>query len=343
MSLQTTPARVAIIIPFFQKERGILARSLASIFAQKGVEDTRIRIVICDDASPVDPEQELADIAVPDRFEVILLRRPNGGPGAARNTALDSLDPAETDFVAFLDSDDEWRENHLSEALAALGADGDFYFCDHTRFDIEGTWFEERGATSGWLAAPDGVFSPTPVPGAYGIDKPVLFAAMAQEYLSQTSTVVYRFATAPNLRFEEALRGAGEDQLFWLSLIEAGTRFVISTNTNAHCGQGVNIYYDAFDWSSGKATDRFGYLVLFRLNLLDRFALPGEVVRPVEEQLGIHQRAYSFLLVRGLMKGRLPNLDIARKIFALSPASIALVPWRFLTTLKNRKQESHSW
>ena len=42
---------------------------------------------------------------MPHSVQVIV--QPNGGPGSARNTGLDSA-PPDTRYIAFLDSDDEW-------------------------------------------------------------------------------------------------------------------------------------------------------------------------------------------------------------------------------------------
>ena len=40
------------------------------------------------------------------------IRRANGGPGAARNTGILA---AKAEFIAFLDSDDQWEATHLEE------------------------------------------------------------------------------------------------------------------------------------------------------------------------------------------------------------------------------------
>jgi hypothetical protein len=48
---------------------------------------------------------------------VTVVRRSNGGEGAARNTALDL---ATGDFLAFLDADDAWLPDHLERALDHL-------------------------------------------------------------------------------------------------------------------------------------------------------------------------------------------------------------------------------
>lgn len=104
-------ACLVIVIPYFQRQPGVLQRALASVARQAGCP-LPVRVLVVDDASPVPPEPELAAIAWPEGVRVEILRRPNGGPGAARNTGLDAAG-ADTLCVAFLDSDDAWSADSL--------------------------------------------------------------------------------------------------------------------------------------------------------------------------------------------------------------------------------------
>ncbi len=122
--------RVAVVIPYFQRKPGILRRAVDSVLAQELPGSVAVELIIVDDESPLTPQQDLGDLDLPPPFTVVMLKRSNGGPGAARNTALDSLDPAETDYVAFLDSDDVWFPGHLREALRTLADGADFYFAN---------------------------------------------------------------------------------------------------------------------------------------------------------------------------------------------------------------------
>ena len=49
-----------------------------------------------------------------DGIALTLLRQDNAGPGAARNRALTE---AKTEYVAFLDADDEWMPEKLARAM----------------------------------------------------------------------------------------------------------------------------------------------------------------------------------------------------------------------------------
>ena len=153
---------VAAIIPYYQREEGVLARSLKSIAEQQLPEGVSIRIIVVDDQSPLSPEADIASVPLPEGMELRLLMRPNGGPGAARNTGLESLAGDPVDFVAFLDSDDAWRPNHIADAIAAMGEDADFYFCDHERWYNDKSWFTASETITGWFNAAEPPFAPVP-------------------------------------------------------------------------------------------------------------------------------------------------------------------------------------
>src|SRR5690606_19333191 len=109
---------------------GLLNRALRSIATQKGAHSFHVYVV--DDSSPVPADGELAGLGEDFTRNIAILRQPNGGPGAARNLALDKM-ADDTAFVAFLDSDDAWTSNHLNNAAAAFAAGADFYFADYQR------------------------------------------------------------------------------------------------------------------------------------------------------------------------------------------------------------------
>lgn len=122
-------SQVAVIIPFYQKAQGILTKAIASALNQ--VDFGNITIIVVDDASPVSARSELADVMTAHPGKIRILEQPNAGPAAARNKGLDNV-PQGTQYVAFLDSDDEWIDTHLANATAALGSGYDFYFSDHS-------------------------------------------------------------------------------------------------------------------------------------------------------------------------------------------------------------------
>lgn len=95
---------VSVVIPAFNRE-DLLAGAIRS--AQAQVPAPPAEIVVVDDASTD------ATAAVAEALGVRVIRHPeNRGEGGARNTALDT---ASHDWVALLDSDDEWLPGHLAQ------------------------------------------------------------------------------------------------------------------------------------------------------------------------------------------------------------------------------------
>lgn len=254
--------RVAVVIPFFQRDPGILSRALRSIAEQRFDRPVAVEVIVVDDASPCRPEPELDGL--PAAPPVRIVRRSNGGPGAARNTGLDSL-AQDVDAVAFLDSDDIWLPDHLQTALDMLGTDCDVYFCDHLRPDGVSSHFERAGEHTGDLlrAAEDRhraeCAAAPPVIGRSS-DRHVIsgagaMSAFIEQYWAHTSCIVYRTAAMPAHRFDAALRSAGEDYLFALQLVGAARQVCFSRRIHVERGFGVNLYDSAADWDHPAALD----------------------------------------------------------------------------------------
>ena len=128
MPTPTPSPKIAVIIPFFQRKCGVLARSLASIAAQNYPPEV-LYILIIDDGSPLPAEQELRDHPPAPELNIRVLHQANAGPNEARNTGLTHLEP-DTKLVAYLDSDDEWIGNHLLRAVLCLSLGYSAYFAN---------------------------------------------------------------------------------------------------------------------------------------------------------------------------------------------------------------------
>ncbi len=126
----TTPARrnhaprVSVVVPTFNRA-GALCEAVESALAQSYQD---FEIIVVDDGSTDDTPR-----IVRERFgrdpRVRCLRRPNGGPAAARN---DGIRQARGDLVAFLDSDDLWRPDKLRLQVEQLDGrpEAALSFCD---------------------------------------------------------------------------------------------------------------------------------------------------------------------------------------------------------------------
>lgn len=114
---------IAVVIPTYDRAE-TLPRALDSVVAQTRAAE---QIIVVDDGS----HDETADI-IADRYpEIILLRQPNRGVSAARNRGILA---ATQEWIAFLDSDDEWHPEKLARqsALAARHPRHRFVHCDET-------------------------------------------------------------------------------------------------------------------------------------------------------------------------------------------------------------------
>src|ERR1043166_350329 len=131
--------KITVVIPYYQKQQGILRRAVRSALEQES--SAALDVLVVDDSSPVPAQLELKELVAEFPARIRIIVQPNAGPAAARNRGLDSI-AADTEYVAFLDSDDEWMAGHISNALFALAQDFDFYFADHYQLNQTVSGFE---------------------------------------------------------------------------------------------------------------------------------------------------------------------------------------------------------
>src|SRR5690606_39052422 len=108
--------KCTVIMPYYQRTPGILCRALKSVFAQSHPD---YDVIVVDDASPLPVGAEIEAFSLEERARITVIKQPNAGPGGARNMGLDHVS-ADTAYVAFLDSDDEWMPDHLKNATAGM-------------------------------------------------------------------------------------------------------------------------------------------------------------------------------------------------------------------------------
>jgi len=116
--------RVSVVIPTHNRGE-LLARAVDSALAQT-VDD--IEVLVVDDGS-IDGTRALIEDYADPRVRY-LAHDANRGVSAARNTGVEA---ARGDYVAFLDSDDEWLPRKLDRQLSALDDRGEGWvgaYCD---------------------------------------------------------------------------------------------------------------------------------------------------------------------------------------------------------------------
>ena len=111
---------VSVIIPTFNRVQ-LLNRALRSVFDQSA---SLLEVIVVDDGS-TDSTSEWVAETFP---EAVLVTQPNLGVSRARNRGIET---ARGDWVAFLDSDDEWCQTKIEVQMAAILADSGRPIC-HT-------------------------------------------------------------------------------------------------------------------------------------------------------------------------------------------------------------------
>ena len=113
-------AAVSVILPTYNR-RELLPRALASVLGQTRPPD---EVMVVDDGSTDETER----LVRRDFSEVRYLRQENRGVAAARNHGIQE---ARGEWLAFLDSDDEWLPGKLEKQMNALAESTDLLLC-HT-------------------------------------------------------------------------------------------------------------------------------------------------------------------------------------------------------------------
>ena len=100
---------VSVIVPTHDRRR-LLRRALDSIGGQT---EPAAEVIVVDDGS----EDGTAEMLRREYPDVVLIEQPNSGVSAARNRGIRA---SHSDWIAFLDSDDEWMPEKLARQRAAL-------------------------------------------------------------------------------------------------------------------------------------------------------------------------------------------------------------------------------
>jgi glycosyltransferase involved in cell wall biosynthesis len=102
---------IDVIIPVYNCEKYI-SRAITSVISQTYLPN---KVIIVDDGS-TDGTADLVK-SLKSQIEVKYVRKNNGGPNSARNVGISHCT---SEYIAFLDSDDEWHDNKLAEQVKTL-------------------------------------------------------------------------------------------------------------------------------------------------------------------------------------------------------------------------------
>lgn len=313
---------IAVVIPYFQREPGILRKALESVFASEGISD--VCIVLVDDESPVPASKELAQIGNT-RFPVRLIQQCNAGPGGARNTGLDNL-PEEVDYVAFLDSDDTWAPQHLQRAILALEAGFDVYFSDHVQLGAEDSAFRRAGRID---LTKHRMIGGQPEIHAYEGD---MFDQIITGNIIGTSTVVFDRRKFDGLRFRTDLTSAGEDYLFWLDLAHRGARFAFGVIPSVFYGKGVNVYAGA-GWGTDGHSGRVLHELTYRKALISLYTLDQFQSQVIDSAIKSLRDAFISDCIHRAFHRKSINWKLVSVALRLDPKIVTRIPMVFMNML----------
>lgn len=226
--------KCSVVIPYYQREAGILRRALASVFAQT---HANFDVIVVDDESPCPLDPEFSGLSAENRARIRVVTQKNAGPGAARNAGLDAV-PADSAFVAFLDSDDEWTPDHLKIAVEHLSRfEADCYFASISGGDA---FYYHFGVSA--LSDVTQVVRLSEDPPI--VEIPDIASVMLKNWsFMHLSAMVIGASLFRTARFEASLRLAAEDVLFFYECVRTAKRTILSDAAGAVRGEGINIFH----------------------------------------------------------------------------------------------------
>ena len=300
--------RVTVIMPVYAAE--FVGDAVASVLAQTRPAD---EVIVVDDGSPDGAAIDHVVARVGARVK--LLRQENAGAAAARNAGLMA---ATSEWIAFLDADDQWRPDFLERQMAFLRANP----------SVDLVWADATivGDTP---AAGRTFMSMCPSAGPV-----TLHSLLAQTCNVLTSTVVVRrrLVVAAG-SFDVALR-RGQDFDLWLRLVSRGAQAAYQEQTlTIRRLHGKNL-------SGTRLTELERALHVFDKALATLPLTPGERHAATRRVHELHGE-----LARENGKARLASGDFAAAFHFLDQAARTLPGWkiraarlgvRFVPTLMRR-------
>lgn len=284
--------RIAVIIPYYQNNKGLLLKAVESVKSQ--VINEGVDLIVVDDSSPHSAESELSNWDPGQDVRLEIINQPNSGPGIARNNGINNV-ASGIEYIAFLDSDDYWEENHLKFALMAFDAGADLYFSDFLYADGRRHMrnLEEQCKDLYEMFDPKHAFWKST---GYALQMLVLYGFV------HTPTIVYRYKPFKSLRIPLDFYPWGDDQPFWLQLAISGAKAIFSTNVEAFGGCGVNIYSENV-WGSVKQVHITSNEIRYRKYCLRSLTMADEAVNYSRRNLVFARSAMMCQLLHHVRRG----------------------------------------
>lgn len=275
----SAPLDITVVIPTHNRAH-LVSRALDSVRSQTRAPNS---VIVVDDASDDNTIEVVQKWVSYNRFAVRIEKLPrNGGPAAARNRGITLAD---TRYVAFLDSDDEYYPNALETLIygATQCQDAALSFADATvvsdGIEIPHGLFQSNAPLNECMFSREGesqIFRLTDA-------KSILLKASV---IPTSATCFLRNAALRCGGMPEAFR-TGEDWLFWLRLTNEGPFVFQFCDVVRHYRHGENL--TGSDAAERIAREKLrGYLALERgmigvsLSEEQKGALQGHIRKQVQ-------------------------------------------------------------
>lgn len=314
---------ISVIIPYYQKKTGILAKALASIEQQ--ITNHPVHVVVIDDASPISAEFDISDKNY-QNFTLEVIRQSNGGPASARNTGINKC-PEQTQYIAFLDSDDEWSTDHLLRATTALSLGYDFYFTDHYQLNSNIGAFSRAGR----INPNEHPLLTSNLENLHEY-KGDLLDQIIRGNIIGTSTVVYDFKKFPKNRFRTEFTNAGEDYLFWMEIVHSGAKAAFSNQCEATYGSGVNIYAGT-GWGSDGNLLRIHNEIKYKKLTCELFKLNQLQKNHIKLNISNLRESFSKELFHRIFHNKKISYSLLKKHLQVDPLTYLKTPITFINYL----------
>ena len=274
---------VSVIIPSYNTA-SLISECLDSVFAQTYKD---FEVIVVNDGSP--DTSALEKILAPYLSSIVYIRQENKRAAGARNTAIEI---ARGEFLAFLDSDDTWLPEHLSNQIQLLAEDPslDLVYADGLMVGTPGSkqsTFMERCPSEG----------------------PATFEALIYErcQISVSTTVVRKSAIVRAGLFDESLLRC-DDYDMWVRTAFCGGKIGYRRTVQARFAEGRP---GSLGQSAVKMAEAYCLILEKFLRTLPLDPARFELVRKrLAEAKAIYQVAEAKLL---LAEGK---YDAARKLVA---------------------------
>jgi glycosyltransferase involved in cell wall biosynthesis len=145
-------APVSVVIPAHNREE-LVGRAVASALAQQPLPPAEV--IVIDDGSSDKTAERAAEAGA-----VVIRNETSQGSGPARNAGIEK---ARSEFIAFLDSDDEWLPTHLKIVMSAAAEDVVLVCSSMVRSTVGGEFVRVSGTgctEAERSTSPSAVFTP---------------------------------------------------------------------------------------------------------------------------------------------------------------------------------------